>query len=111
GAAAMAHIAVQRFGAGGTQENAAQYPEPFRVVGEQLDGIPGVESLENMQVIGQVGNTQYGQHQEPAKHHRTKQLANGSCSELLHEKQYADKRYYNVNDGFIGYMPDAVDIS
>ncbi len=37
--AAMSEIAVQGFGARGTQENGAKDPETFVIVGQQLDGI------------------------------------------------------------------------
>jgi hypothetical protein len=96
--AAVPQIGIQGFRTRGAQEHATENIKSFLVGDQQLDAIPGIEGLEDVQVVGEMVDTQHGQGQEPDGHDRAEEAADKGRAELLQEKEHAQDGQYDIDN-------------
>ena len=91
-AANMAHVGIQRLGAGGRQEHGAHHGDAGHVVvtEQEADAIHRVERSENAPVVAQIHEPHDGQEREPYHHHGAESTAYALGAVRLHGKQHHD---------------------
>ena len=92
GLAHVAHVRVERLGAGGAEEHVAQDHEAGCVevaVKEEHDAANRVEGAKDAQVEAEVHEASAGEEEEPQRHDRAKELADRGRAGLLQEEEHA----------------------
>ena len=65
-AAEMAHVGVERLGAGDGQHDRTEGPEDAQpLVGDEAIGVDGIDGVEHAGVLGDLPQAQHAQYQEP----------------------------------------------
>ena len=108
----VAHVGVEGLGAGGAQEDVAQYHEAGGVevvVKEEHDAAQRVERAENVEVEPHVEKAGDAQEEEPHGHDRAKRLADCRGARLLHGKEDAENNEGDANDDGLVVSDDAVE--
>ena len=88
----VAHVGIQRFGAGGGEEDAAEDHEARLVVGAE-EHAHGVERVEGAQHCGQRRDVQQAgdaEEGEPEQHHRAEGLADAAGAGVLDGEEHGD---------------------
>ena len=96
----MAHVRVERFRAGGGEEDAAEDHKAELVVFAQqdLNRVDRVEGLENQGQVQDVQQAREAEEAEPEQHHRPEGLADTAGALVLYRKKHGDDRERNEYD-------------
>jgi len=96
-AAKVAHVGVQRLGAGQCQHHRTEYGHPHAGVNdEEIDRPDRVERLEHFRALADAMHAQDGQRQKPGDHDRAEQLADLLGAMLLRHEQ---RHQHHQRDG------------
>ena len=105
GRAEMAHVRVQRLGAGDAQEYAAEHQKTGGTPGEQvLDAVPRIERPEHRRMLRNTPDAERADHHEPERHDRPERLADPRRALRLKREQpdqhcHGRRQYVSVEGG------------
>ena len=88
----MAHVGVERLGAGNREHDRAQSEkaEPF-VDQEEIERVIRIERPQYVRVPGHARGAEHGQGSEIEHHHRAEQRAHLRCARALEKEQEDEK--------------------
>ncbi len=100
-AAEMAHVGVERLGAGDGQHDRAEGPEDAQpLIGDEAVGVDRVDGVEHGGMLGDLPQAEHAQHQEPDQHDRPEQPADiGRAARLQQEQGDQDQSASGTTNG------------
>ncbi len=86
--AEMAHVRVERLGAGHRQHDRAEQNESAHRIREQeIDAVRGIEREQDLRMTRHLGAAETRQHDEPHRHDRAEELADYAGAAALEQEQ------------------------
>lgn len=98
----MAHIGVQRFHAGNSQDQRPQGKKGDGLIfSEEGDSPFRVEGIKHFGIVNDAAHAQNAQREEPYQHHRRKKFADAAGAFLLDKKQQRQHHHREWDDEFL----------